>query len=307
MTITQWYCTCVHCLIPCSLLQTMDAPVEPPACAGPFSTEVSGLRYSWRGRGPGEKATTIAVYTPTREEWTLQPTTGPPPPGLSAGGCASIANHFYCFGGYDGSSYFNDLHKLNLETLKWSNIPTTNPRPICKAGCGLVSMDERFLVCFGGHGIGPTQPGPTFTRNTDNTDGSGWTNEFHLFDVQEGTIINHYSTLCLYMYVQCVSLSSHKAVHTCILSSTHITYSCTQSYDYTNVFHFQINTLPGVWSSPSVKGEKPPPCSSFSFTKVDQDTVVLFGGFQPGSVRVNDLYLFNLRKMVSWCDVYNCC
>ena len=67
------------------------------------------------------------------------------------------------------------------------------------------------------------------------------------------------------------------------------------------------NTLPGVWSSPQVKGERPPPCSRFTFTKVDQDRAVLFGGYRSGGVRVNDLYLFNLRKMVSWCDVHNCC
>ena len=62
------------------------------------------------------------------------------------------------------------------------------------------------------------------------------------------------------------------------------------------------NTHPGVWSSPLLKGEIPPPCSHFSFTKVDQDRVVLFGGWQSDRV-VNDHYLFNLRNMVSWCGV----
>ena len=65
------------------------------------------------------------------------------------------------------------------------------------------------------------------------------------------------------------------------------------------------NTLPGVWSSPQLKGKRPPPWDSFTFTKVDQDRAVLFGGEQPGHIKVNDLYLFNLREMVSWCcDMY---
>ena len=62
----------------------------------------------------------------------------------------------------------------------------------------------------------------------------------------------------------------------------------------------------GVWSSPLLKGEIPPPCSYFSFTKVNQDRVVLFGGYQRGRGEVNDLYLFNLRNMVSWCGVVLC-
>ena len=171
----------------------MDAQVEPPASSCAFTATSNGLHYLWRGRGPGEKTTNISVYTPTKEEWTVQATTGPPPPGLCSGGCTSIANNLFCFGGRDGSSYVNDLHKLNLETFRWSNIPSSskNPSPICKAGCGLVSMDEQFLVCFGGYGIGPTQPGSTFTKNIDSTDGHGWTNEFHLFDVQEGTILHY--------------------------------------------------------------------------------------------------------------------
>ena len=59
--------------------------------------------------------------------------------------------------------------------------------------------------------------------------------------------------------------------------------------------------LPGVWSSPLLKGEIPPPCSHFSFTKVDRDRVVLFGGYQsaPGHGCANDLYLFNMKNMVS--------
>ena len=38
----------------------------------------------------------------------------------------------------------------------------------------------------------PAQPGSTFTKTTILSDGSGWTNEFHLFDLQEGM---HYCSL----------------------------------------------------------------------------------------------------------------
>ena len=181
----------------------MDAPVEPPACVRAFSAEAGGLHYSWGG-WVRDKTTSIGVYDVQTEQWTLTPTTGPPPPGLWVGGCG-VMNHLYCFGGYDGSSRFNDLHKLNLETFQWSKAYTTEnllELPICKYGCGLVAVNERTLVCFGGLGSEPThvQPGSTFTRDYGS---EGRTNEFHLFDTQEGILTNHHSvfscvcTVCL--------------------------------------------------------------------------------------------------------------
>ena len=187
----------------------MDAPLEPPACANAFPAEAGGLHYSWGGR-EREKTTSIGVYDVQTEQWTLTPTTGPPPPGLWVGGCAVMMKHLYCFGGYDRSSRFNDLHKLNLETFQWSEVSTARnlfEQPIRKVGCGLIAVNERTLVCFGGWGSEPTyvQPGSTFTRVSGS---KGRTNEFHLFDTQEGIITNHHSvfscvcTVCLDQLIQ---------------------------------------------------------------------------------------------------------
>ncbi len=38
---------------------------------------------------------------------------------------------------------------------------------------------------------------------------------------------------------------------------------------------------------------------------VDQHRAVLFGGDQPGRGRVNDVYLFDFRTMVSWTTTLN--
>ena len=158
--------------------QAMDALVEPPACSAAFSAEAGGLHYLWRGKGPGEKSTTIGINNPLTEQWTLQSTTGPPPPGGYGGGCAAIGNHLYCFGGYDGSSFFNDLYELDLQSFRWRKLlPRNTPLefPVCKSGCGVVAVDERNLACFGGYGIVP-----------DHKERTGWTDELHLIDVQEG-------------------------------------------------------------------------------------------------------------------------
>ena len=36
--------------------------------------------------------------------------------------------------------------------------------------------------------------------------------------------------------------------------------------------------VPGLWSSPSNSGSRPPPCSGFSLTVADEDQAVMFGG-----------------------------
>ena len=56
-----------------------------------------------------------------------------------------------------------------------------------KAGCEMVSYGSK-LVLFGGCGIpsGPTQPGAEFVKSSKYTDGIGWTNELHTFDLIKG-------------------------------------------------------------------------------------------------------------------------
>ena len=50
----------------------------------------------------------------------------------------------------------------------------------------------RKLLLFGGYGIpsGPTQPGEKF-KSSNFSDGRGWTNELHLFDIKEGEGVLH--------------------------------------------------------------------------------------------------------------------
>ncbi|XP_064393408.1 uncharacterized protein LOC135340916 isoform X2 [Halichondria panicea] len=217
----------------------MDAPspIEPSPRYDTFSTATDGRHYYWRGLGPRRGSNIIAVYDPSTELWSLLPTTGPLPPGEYGGCSVCVGRCLYTFGGHDGSSYFNDMSKLDLDTLQWTKVQTSGSQPMKKALCELVRVNERTLCCIGGYGIeGTTQPGSTFTRHTD---GRGWTNEFHFFNVENG-----------------------------------------------------------VWSSPELIGERPPPCTGFTFTMVDQHRAVLFGGRQSGrDGRVNDVYLFNLRDM----------
>ena len=55
-----------------------------------------------------------------------------------------------------------------------------------KCGCGMIAF-RNSLVVFGGYGRprGRTQP-QSFIKNT--TDGRGWTNEFHIYNLSEGNM-----------------------------------------------------------------------------------------------------------------------
>ena len=122
--------------------------------------------------------------------WEQQATSGVSPPGLYLGGCASLSGQLYSFGGSDGASFYNSLRTLDPTSLEWKKLRVLNPadEPMRKHGCGMVSYNGDRLALFGGYGIptGPTQPGATFTKNTKYTDGSGWSNELHIFNVNEG-------------------------------------------------------------------------------------------------------------------------
>ncbi len=161
-----------------------DATVEPPSCSSPFSAEADGLHYCWRGYGPNERSNYLFVYECSTETWSMKPTTGPAHPGLGIGWSIIMDRYLFSFGGFDGSTYYNDMSKLDLDTLQWSKVKTTGSQPIKKIGCGLVRVDKRTLCCIGGYGIGPMQPGSTFARDMLYSDGCGWTNEIHQINLQ---------------------------------------------------------------------------------------------------------------------------
>ena len=90
------------------------------------------------------------------------------------GACTSVATDMYTFGGNDGSTWFNDLSKFDTTNNVWTTIRFKNDEtqtPMRKAGCGLVSVNEKTLALFGGWGID--------SRLTD---------EFHLFDIEKGQL-----------------------------------------------------------------------------------------------------------------------
>ena len=84
------------------------------------------------------------------------------------------------------------LSRLNIKTLTWTPLcpEAIVGGPMKKYGSGMFMFKYGDKVAvIGGYGYptGPTQPGATFIRDTRYTDGSGWSNEFHVLDISQGS------------------------------------------------------------------------------------------------------------------------
>jgi len=182
-------------IFPCMLDQTK--PYEPSPRFGHCAAPVGGRCFLWGGHVPDfsasrrkKLASTVEIFDLYLEIWEQQPTLGIPPPGLYHGTSVSLLDQLYSFGGCDDASYCNTLHTMDPTSLEWKQLRVQNQAdgPMRKLACRMVPYGQDRLALFGGYGfpISPTQPGATFTKDTRYTDGRGWSNELHSFNIKEG-------------------------------------------------------------------------------------------------------------------------
>ena len=128
------------------------------------------------------------VFDHYLETWQEEHTTGVPPCGLLQGAFTAHRHLLYFFAGNDRFERMNSLHVLDTDLLVWRDSPHSDASPMPKSACGMVFFGSHYLATIGGYGI-PTQPiqhGSTFIKYPNHTDGRGWTDEFHVFDITEG-------------------------------------------------------------------------------------------------------------------------
>ena len=87
-----------------------------------------------------------------------------------------------------------------------------------KAGYGMIAFGNGLGV-FGGYGVPrePTEP-QSFIKDTRSTDGSGWTNEFHIYNLSEGNLsrdFSHYIHVHIISNV-CTAVTRLKIVIVCV-------------------------------------------------------------------------------------------
>ena len=188
------------------LLNLLTRKHEPSPRYHHLSASCRGKIFLWGGvtkdfiQNRGRRGSIMEIFDPFLERWEQQPTTGIPPLGLYAGACSSLMDSLYAFGGFDGSRRHSSLHQMSTSVMEWRELWEIDPQdgPMRKNGCGMVPYHNDTLALFGGHGIpGDTiQPGSSFIKNESFSDGGGWTNEFHLFNVNEGNVFVHFTILC---------------------------------------------------------------------------------------------------------------
>ena len=133
----------------------------------------------------------VEIFDLYSEVWEQRQVTGDAPsPGTYGAASVSLHDDLFSFGGLDGRHLFNTVHRLDIEKLCWSQVSPQNadgaPRP--KVECGMIAFGNSLGV-FGGCGVprGPTEP-QSFIKNTRFSDGRGWTNEFHTYNLSEGNM-----------------------------------------------------------------------------------------------------------------------
>ena len=164
---------------------------EPPPGYSHFSAPIDNKLYLWGGYNRKDTSI-VSHFDPDAEVWGNDTCEGPHPPGISDGATASAGHHLYTYGGYNGAhDVQGTLHQLDIESWIWKLV-TSGRGPMMKAGCGMITYGSKILL-FGGYGTpsAPTQPGAKFIKDPTNSKGLGWTNEVHIFDLQEGE-----DTLC---------------------------------------------------------------------------------------------------------------
>ena len=133
----------------------------------------------------------VEVYDCYSKTWVQRKTTGTPPPGLAFGACTSINNKLCTYSGYGGDSPFTGtLSQLDTSTMEWKCL-TSDIGPMKKRGAGMIALNDEQLAILSGYGTptSPTQPGSSFVRSSSSSDGRGWTNEFHIFNISNGMLL----------------------------------------------------------------------------------------------------------------------
>lgn len=135
---------------------------------------------------------TINRFDAATERWHCLPTTGNPPPGRIGVACAIVGSKFYVFGGRSRNRLFSSLSELDLDTMIWKELEPLSPpenTPMAKMGAAMVSIDNRYLIVYGGYGVPAASSGQGQGVEYVQDPGKGvWTNELHCFDLKTGML-----------------------------------------------------------------------------------------------------------------------
>ena len=138
----------------------------------------------------------IQIFDITTGKWNNQSTRGSPPLGVDGYFCTTVDDKIYYFGGYCGHDecFHNSLHELNISTLTWTQLQTTDDRIVVmrRSSGGMISSKEagqHCLLFIGGFGSPPSTHLPQ-AQYYHLPNGRVSTNEHNLYDLTTGNNIN---------------------------------------------------------------------------------------------------------------------
>ena len=184
---------------------------EPAARERHASFSVKGKVYVWGGvtedsLKDDKLASSVEQFDPYLEVWSRA---GPPHTVVDGSAITSFGERTYMYGK-------DVLSCLDLSTLTWSQLCPggTAGGPMRKTACGMVHFHHDRLAVIGGFGYptGPIQPGSSFIRDARFTDGRGWTNEIHIFDISQGKRIG---ISYIYIYIIYIIIGSRIMIIAC--------------------------------------------------------------------------------------------
>ena len=154
----------------------------------------------------------VQIFDITTGKWNNQSTRGNPPLGVEGYLCTTVNNKIYYFGGKCGHGlcYHNSLNELNISTLTWTQLQSTDDSIIVmKRGHGGMMSSEQAghhcLLIIGGIGCPPSTLLPQ-AQYYQYPDCRVSTNEHNIYDLTTGNNINMSYYTIRYHLLQSVSL-----------------------------------------------------------------------------------------------------
>ena len=167
------------------LYEPLPRTAHVSGCVGNAAVVHGGLRE----KGKQCLSSAVEIYDPYTELWEQRHVEGDAPcRGIFWAASASWREYLFTFGGWDGKQRSSAFNRLDTKNWRWCEImpKTTEGAPMPKLACAMITFGNCVGV-LGGHGLpqGPTKPRP-FMKDTRFADGSGWTNEFHIYHLHRG-------------------------------------------------------------------------------------------------------------------------
>jgi N-acetylneuraminic acid mutarotase len=225
--------------------------------------EYKGCLYLFGGYNGSQWLNDFHEFNLTTQSWrTIEPADGFCP--ASRFGYVSVvhANHFVLFGGYDGTTWLNDMHQFDFDTMAWSVVHASGTVPSirsCPSWC--MSSFSSSVFVFGGY------------------DGVQRMNDF--FECRLDTYT--WSVVTATGYVP-----SPRYFHACAMYANCMYvfggYNGTERLN--DMYEYSFDTL--RWTTIETQGELPSGRSSL-VAQVYGNSLFVFGGYN-GQVVLNDFY-----------------